>query len=305
MITHFNFCRKSGRLAATALAFSLIFSPPHSFAFGSLGKATKSALKGAAVAAVVGGAGAGLVSVAGAQTSLSGAAAPPMPKSTGNFGACADQFYGATLPAFPGIEGLQARALCFDGFAVLHSGVTKTPLYVAEVLTRARIQSAKDESRTDVFFADARLPSRERASLDDFRGSGYDRGHMAPAADMDNAQSMAQSFSLTNIAPQAPDLNRNAWAKVEIDTRRYVMRASGPVYVLTGPVFADAQPKTIGKGRVYVPTHFFKLVYDPAAGRAWAHWAENTNSARIGAPIAYGELIKRTGVNWLPAFAAP
>lgn len=302
MKTRFLFASRTEQLAAAALAISLLCFPAHSFAFGNLVKIAKSPVKGAAVTAVVGAAGAGLASVAGAQLGVAGDAAPAMPKSTGNFGACADQFYGATLPSFPGIEGLQARALCFDGFAVLHSGVTKTPLYVAEVLTRARIQGAKTESRTDVFFADARLPSRERASLDDYRGSGYDRGHMAPAADMDNAQAMAQSFSLSNIAPQASELNRNTWAKVEIDTRRYVMRASGPVYVITGPVFADAQPKTIGKGRVYVPTHFFKLVYDPAAGRAWAHWAENSNSARIGAPIAYGDLVKRTGVHWLPNF---
>ncbi|WP_137917178.1 DNA/RNA non-specific endonuclease [Hydrogenophaga sp. 2FB] len=287
--------------AVAVVSLSLLSTPAYSLSLGGFAGAAKKAAKVGVVAAAAGGVGTVVAQAAAAQVT-SAANTPPMPQSTGNFGACADQFYGATLPSYPALERLQARALCFDGFAVLHSGVTKTPLYVAEVLTRSRIQQAKSEARTDVFFADARLPSRERASLDDYRGSGYDRGHMAPAADMDNAQSMAQSFSLANTAPQAAELNRNAWAKVEIDTRRYVMRASGPVYVLTGPVFADAQPKTVGKGRVFVPTHFFKLVYDPAAGRAWAHWAENTDAARIGAPISYGELVKRTGVSWLPSF---
>jgi len=223
-----------------------------------------------------------------------------MPAATGNFGACAHQFYNANVPEVPGIAGLQARALCFDGFAVLHSGKSKSPVYVAEVLTRERLQAARDEARTDVFFADARVPARERASLDDYRGSGYDRGHMAPAADMADPQSMAQSFSLANIVPQAAEHNRGAWAKIETDTRRYVSRTSGPVYVITAPVYAATQVKTIGAGAVWVPTHLFKLVFDPAAGRAWAHWSENSDSARIVAPISYQELVRRTGVNWLP-----
>ena len=113
---------------------------------------------------------------------------------------------------------------------------------------------------------------------------------------------MAQSFSLANIVPQAAEHNRGAWAKIETDTRRYVSRASGPVYVITAPVYANPRIETIGPGQVWVPTHLFKLVYDPAAGRAWAHWSENADTARIGPPISYDELVRRTGVTWLPGF---
>lgn len=221
-----------------------------------------------------------------------------LPAMSGSFAACAHHFAAGNLPTFPGIETLTARALCFSEFAVLHSGVTKTPLYVAEVLSRSRIQAARGESRTDVFFADARLPQRERASLDDYRGSGYDRGHMAPAANMATPEGMAQSFSLANIIPQAPQNNRGAWAEIEIATRRYVSRAQGDVYVITGPVFSGPA-KVIGSG-VRVPSHLFKLVYDPSTRRAWAHWSENNDSARIGRPISYEELVQRTGVDWLP-----
>lgn len=221
-----------------------------------------------------------------------------LPAMSGSFAACAHHFAAGNLPTFPGIETLTARALCFSEFAVLHSGATKTPLYVAEVLNRARIQDARGESRTDVFFADARLPQRERASLDDYRGSGYDRGHMAPAANMATPEGMAQSFSLANIIPQAPQNNRGAWAEVETSTRRYVSRAQGNVYVITGPVFSGPA-KVIGSG-VRVPSHLFKLVYDPSTGKAWAHWSENNDSARIGRPISYEELVQRTGVDWLP-----
>jgi len=99
-------------------------------------------------------------------------------------------------------------------------------------LNRAIIE--KDIVRGDHFYVEARLPKSERTSLEDYRGSGFDRGHMAPAADMGTNEAMAQSFSLANIVPQAPINNRKTWAKIEKDTRKYVMRATGDVYVITG-----------------------------------------------------------------------
>jgi endonuclease G len=195
-----------------------------------------------------------------------------------------------------------SRALCFDAFAVLHSGESKTPVYVAGRLSRQALAQAH-EKRGNAFFADARLRSAERASLEDYAGSGYDRGHMAPAADMTTAPAMAQSFSLANMVPQAPVHNRGVWARtVEQATRKYVERADGDVYVITGPVFLPdiASSPSIGPGRVRVPKVLFKLVYDPIANRAWVHWQENDDATRSTKPISYSELVQRTGIEFLP-----
>ena len=214
------------------------------------------------------------------------------------FDACRDYFPNQILPNVSTSPG-KLLDLCMSDFAILHSGESKTAVFVVEHMYRARLIDAQDEQRTDRFYEEARLPSAHRARLADYRGSGYDRGHLAPAADMPTPEAMTQSFSLANMVPQAPENNRGIWARnVEAATRKYVMRAKGDVFVFTGPVFPD-QPETIGAGRVWVPSHLYKLVYDAAENKAWAYWVENTNEARMSRPISYEELVRRVGIEFL------
>ncbi|RYF61693.1 MAG: DNA/RNA non-specific endonuclease [Comamonadaceae bacterium] len=239
---------------------------------------------------------------------LLGCAAPP--KSTRQelatgagatgFAACPQFFAGGRPPAVA-IAG-RLRELCFDSFAVLHSGESRTPVYVAERLSRDTVLRAQKMERKDRFFADARLPAAERAELSDYKGSGYSRGHMAAAANMPTTQAMAQSFSLANMVPQDPKQNGGPWAKIEADTRKYALRAKGDVYVMTGPVFADR--KVIGPNRVHVPTHLFKLVYDASNGRTWIHWQQNTPDAKVNKPLSYGEFRQWVGLDLLPGVGA-
>lgn len=226
--------------------------------------------------------------------------AQPTPRAA--FESCLEHFPNQQVPRMA--EKPLLRALCFDSFAVLHSGQSKTPVYTVEKLNRARLADAKDEKRTNRFYEEARLPSAHRATLDDYRGSGFDRGHMAPAADMPNPNAMAQSFSLANMVPQAPENNQGVWARrVEAATRQYVERAAGDVFVFTGPAYSGPV-KTIGAGKVWVPTHLFKLVYDAKTQRAWAYWVDNTNEARVTKPISYRELVRRVGIEFLPSASA-
>ena len=218
-----------------------------------------------------------------------------------DFAACPQFFAHRTAPIVE--KRPTHRALCYDAFAILHSGESKTPVFVAEKLNKTVIADTH-EKRTNRFFADARLRSAERATLEDYKGSGYDRGHMAPAGDMPTAQAMAQSFSLANMVPQAPEHNRGVWAKsVEAATRKYAARATGDVYVITGPVYVPsiALSPGMGPGQVRVPKYLFKLVYDEQKNTAWAYWQENANATQASAPISYAELVKRTGISFLPS----
>lgn len=224
----------------------------------------------------------------------------PAATASSGFAACPQFFAGGVAPLTPRVPKL--RELCYDAFAVLHSGSTRTPVFVAERLNRQLLLQAREQKRSDRFFADARLPRAERAELSDYKGSGYARGHMAPAGDMFSPAAMAQSFSLANIVPQNPQQNSGSWAKIENDTRSYVMRAKGDVYVITGPVFEPGGP-IVGANQVRVPSHLFKLVYDATTQRAWAHWQPNSADARPGRPINYGELERRTGMAWVPGVA--
>lgn len=230
------------------------------------------------------------------------------------FAQCPEHFPSITVDGAPTIRVPSVtpvfehlKALCFSEFAVLHSGQTKTPLYVVERLSRDKLQAAKSQKRKDKFYEEARLPSSHRARLADYRSSlrvqgveyRFDRGHMAPAGNMATAQGMAQSFSLANMVPQIAQANRGPWAKTEADTRKYATRAKGNVYTFTGPFFAANAPR-LGPSGVWVPAATFKLVYDEEQNRAWAYWLENADTAKITRPISYEELVKRTGIEFLP-----
>jgi endonuclease G len=90
----------------------------------------------------------------------------------------------------------KTRTICYSAFAVLHSGITRTPLWAAEHLTRNGLKAVVATERKDTFQEESRLPPDERADLDDYARSGFDRGHLAPAADMPDEQAQHESFSL-------------------------------------------------------------------------------------------------------------
>lgn len=187
------------------------------------------------------------------------------------------------------------RELCFDDFAIYYSPLDKKPIYTVERLNGQALQGPRPR-RSNQFYEEARLPSQERSLLSDYRDSGFDRGHNVPAGDMTTEKGMAQSFSLANMMPQARLNNQGVWAKrVEEATRLYAKRTGGDIYVFTG---STGSLGSIGKSKVTVPAHLYKLIYDPSKKSAWAYWVENTNEAQISPLISYAQLKQKTGIDF-------
>ncbi|PWZ01996.1 hypothetical protein BCV70DRAFT_198280 [Testicularia cyperi] len=153
------------------------------------------------------------------------------------------------------------------------------PSWTAEHITAASLQrpgssnggSGKPDRSNSVFKEDVRIPELFRARLADYFRSGYDRGHMVPAADAKSSQlAMDETFLLTNIAPQVGQgMNRDYWAHTEDFVRRLTGRFAD-LYVFTIPLYLPRQ-STDGKWRVSyevignppsisVPTHFAKVI---------------------------------------------
>jgi endonuclease G, mitochondrial len=117
--------------------------------------------------------------------------------------------------------------------------------------------------RSDNFRPDPDVTTHSATPADYFH-SGYDRGHLAPAADMKwSAQAMNESFYMSNMTPQEPDFNRGIWEDLEEQVRNWAI-AYNDIYVVTGPVFEEAasERRYIGTNKVAVPDAFFKIILD-------------------------------------------
>ena len=213
--------------------------------------------------------------------------------------ACLKHFVDGKPPSFTRTSlQLKTAGLCYEAFAVMHSGVSRTPLWSAEHLTREQITAAKEVPRKDAFHAEETLPPDLRAELSDYARSGYDRGHMAPAADMPTEEAQHQSFSLANIVPQNRNNNQRLWSAIEGATR-HLANQRGELFVITGPLFEGERIQRIN-GRVFVPTHIFKAVYDPhkKEGAAWLTPNEAGENFEV---ISLAALEKRAGINLFPS----
>ena len=217
---------------------------------------------------------------------------------------CPQHFAYGTAPDLINPKlGRASRPICYQAYAMLHSGITLSALWSAEHLTRQSVQSAEtlERPKGNAFHPDNALPIGERAELVDYAKSGFDRGHLVPSGDEPTADAQLETFSLANMIPQNSRLNRGAWERVESAVRHYALSA-GELYVVTGPAYLGDRIDTL-KGRVYVPTHVCKAVYNPINKKSGVYWFANADVEDYEV-ITVNELAKRIGVDVLPAVPA-
>lgn len=146
----------------------------------------------------------------------------------------------------------------YTGFSLLYNEKHEQASWVAYKFTKEKTN--KVTSRTDRFVTDHNI-STGSATNKDYTGSGYDRGHLAPASDMSwSEQAMEESFYYSNISPQDPGFNRGEWSKLESLVAKWAVN-NNMVYVVTGPVLTPGLP-VIGINKVSVPQYFYKVILD-------------------------------------------
>jgi len=144
------------------------------------------------------------------------------------------------------------------GYTLSYNEAYEQANWVAYELTAEETQKAFD--RTNKFISDPGVPTGS-ADDADYRGSGYDRGHLAPAADMGWSETtMRESFYFSNMSPQRPEFNRGIWKELEELVRDWA-RDYHKIYVVTGPVLEKGLP-TIGHDHVSVPKAYYKVILD-------------------------------------------
>ncbi|MDD7405114.1 MAG: DNA/RNA non-specific endonuclease [Bacteroidales bacterium] len=156
--------------------------------------------------------------------------------------------------------GMKNVVCQYSGFTSYFNPDTHIPNCVAYEIIES--ETTGDEPRKKSFEADHTIDGCAESS--DYRNSGYDRGHMAPAADMKwSKEAMEESFLMTNICPQVKSLNSGIWHRLEQRVREWAARDSS-IIVVCGPIFTPGKPvEQIGEIGVAVPHRFFKALYAP------------------------------------------
>jgi len=171
--------------------------------------------------------------------------------------------------ATKGFQPAPSPVIQRPGYTLAYDGKTRHASWVYEELTAEKLEGSTERSDYD-FMEDPLIPPSLRANKSDYRGSGYDRGHLSPAGNARSSpETMKDTFYLSNISPQHPQLNRKYWLKLERHVRE-MTKSHAKVYVITGPLFLPEEGKdgkkyvryqVLGENNVAVPTHYFKVIH--------------------------------------------
>ena len=169
--------------------------------------------------------------------------------------------------------------------------------WISYKLERQEVLTSRQ--RTNDFRVDHTIECTS-STLSDYKGSGYDRGHLSPAADnKETFDAMSESFLMSNISPMLPQFNRNYWLKLEKQVREWAIDRD-EVYVVVGPILSDNLP-TIGNN-VSIPKYFYKIVLDPEPLEYVAYLMENTNKSQDfnNCVVTIDSIETLTGIDFFP-----
>jgi len=198
---------------------------------------------------------------------------------------------------FPASSGEVVR---HTWFALGYSEDHEQAEWVAYELTRERLNE-KWAERPNTFRPDPAVRT-ESATPRDYNSSGFDKGHLCPAADMAfDASAIDETFFMSNISPQVPAFNMGIWRELEELTRDWARRFNH-IYVVTGPILTQPGQGQIGFSKVTVPAAYYKVLLAPEQQRAIAFILPNSLITRpvIDFACAIDKVEERTGIDFFP-----
>lgn len=194
--------------------------------------------------------------------------------------------------------------LCKINYAVHYRHDTKTAEYVAEHVTLADVTGPA--KRRDNFRADSDIPREHQSRLEDYAGTGFDRGHLSPGSTNTlTAEIMSESFYLSNMVPQNANHNRGIWRIMELKVRDWA-RAGKDIYVITGTAYVG-DTVTVGPNRVGVPTHMWKVIVDRTGAKGIGFFLPNAPIPVKDLPnyiVSIRQIEQLTGINFHPQLPA-
>jgi len=190
--------------------------------------------------------------------------------------------------------------LDYTGFILEFDTMHRNATWVCYMLCQAKLGDGVE--RASNFRQERRLGSLSPRDVE-YRNSGFDRGHLAPAADMSySSQSMYDSFFLTNASPQVPSFNRGIWKQLEGKVRDFAIEKD-TIWVITGPVLTSALPK-IENTNISIPEIYYKVIYKPniegGQGIAFLMKNEEGTGQLMNFAVSIDSVEAITGLNFFP-----
>jgi endonuclease G len=179
-------------------------------------------------------------------------------------------------------------------------GYSETHKHAAWVYYRLTTEFVTGQAKRKNKFKPDPLTEPNAAELADYEASGYDRGHLCPAASMSlNQLAMEESFYLSNMSPQIPNFNRGIWKKLETQVRKWVEQED-TLHVVSGAILTDSLGN-LGSNKITIPAYYYKVIYDPTGTQKMIAFIlphQKIKGDIYLFSVSVDEVEKRTGINF-------
>ena len=202
-------------------------------------------------------------------------------------------------------KNVSDKKIAHKAYSLSYNKEYRVPNWVFYELTREEIEG--DLERSNNFQADPAIKDEDASQLEDYRNSGWDRGHMAPSMDMNwDAEILDESYFLSNMCPQDHDFNSGIWLDLEHQVRFWAKRDSA-ICVVSGPIIPKSKQekcRRLKNSKVLIPEYFYKVVFAPFAKKPRAIafvMPKRQEDAKISSfAITVDSLEVLTGIDFFP-----